>query len=59
MLENTSLTIKDILDLTIEELEYILEGFNKKNQRSTGNDSEVLTGKSAIEALKQLSSSRV
>lgn len=54
MLENTSLNMDDILSLTVSQLEYILEGFTKKNQRVEDNDSNVLTGTAAIEALKKM-----
>lgn len=54
MLENTSLNMNDILSLTVSQLEYILGGFTKKNKKAENNDSNVLTGKAAIEALKKM-----
>ena len=54
MFENTSLNMDDILSLTVSQLEYILGGFTKKNKKAENNDSNVLTGKAAIEALKKM-----
>ena len=54
IVSNTSMTMKDIADLRINEFEELLEGMNENAEemkRELNGDKPVLEGDSAIEAL--------
>ena len=50
-MEHTSLTKNDINDLSLPEVEGILEGINTNNSTDEHGESEKLSGASAVEFL--------
>lgn len=55
LLQNTSLNMNDIMNMSIPQLEYILEGISKNNKKSETNSGsqEALDGADALEYLLQ------
>jgi len=56
MVQNTSMKPKDVLELTIFELEDLFEGFAENNESDgeSGKSEKPLEGKDAVNALKEL-----
>lgn len=55
MLQNTSMNMRDVMDLSIPQVEYLLEGFKKNNE---DKDDKTYTDGQAIQRLietKQIS----
>ena len=52
LVQNTSLSYRDVEDLTVAELEGLYDGISKNNE--SGESKETLTGVSAVEALQAM-----
>jgi len=51
LIQNTSMTMRDVMELSIPQLEYVLAGCKKNNEEMQAQDSSTYSGADAIQYL--------
>ena len=51
IIQNTSMTMRDVMELSIPQLEYVLAGCKKNNEEMQAQDSSTYSGADAIQYL--------